>query len=965
MRRCCAGFALFLLVALLGLARPAGAQAVYTDSLQNGWLNYGWASLDYNNPAPTHGGSASISVTADAYQALYLHHAALDGSLYANLTFWIHGGAGGGQRLRLQATRSGQAQTSVTLAPLDANVWRQVSIPVSALGVASASDFDGFWIQNTTGGPLPTFYVDDITLGAAPPPASVNLHVDGSAAVRILDNRIYGVNTAIYDGLLGAPASQTLLSGIACPALRFPGGSMSDFYDWSRSQSDGYNFQWGTSFATFARLAESIGAQAYITVNYGSGTPEMAAAWVAYSNGAADSATVIGVDSKGRDWKTVGFWARLRGASPLATDDGLNFLRVNHPASYGFKYWELGNECFGGWENDQHGAAGSGLDGVAHDAYTYAQNAAVFTRKMKAADPTIKIGVAADPGQDSYGNGTHGVPNPSENGAVHSGWTPVVLANLKALGVLPDFVIPHRYPQLAGISDGSDSSLLLNGSVGWKNDALVMRKMLTDYVGGPASAAMEIAATETNSGYQGGSKQGVSLVDGLFHADTLGQLAQTEIAACLWWDFRNGENGWISDDPSLYGWRIFADDGMVSSGQRADTPVNTPYPSYYAAKLLTHWGRGGDQVVAATSDYKMLSVYAAKRTDGTLALLVINKDPTNDLSGHIALDNFLPGGGNASVWRYGKPEDLANADLSQSALSVPGATFDAVFPSYSMTVLTVPGLVAPPAPTGLAGTAVSNAQINLTWNAVSGATGGYTVWRKDSADGSYAQVGTSAAAAFSNTGLRPAHAYTYVVRAVNAAGSSADSAPVTVTTKWTAMPTTRTLAPVADAYVRSDVWAKTNFGRSAILEVQKYANSKYSYHRVAYLKFDLRGVTAPPTQATLALTVTGASVPAGRSGTVKIYGVANPDWSETALTWSQALTSASLNPNVSSRATLAASGTVRIAPGVYTWDLTGYLKNKAGQIVTLQVINDTMDGLYFAFSSREAGRGQPTLTVTY
>ena len=81
-------------------AQGAGDQAVYADALQNGWQNYGWATLNYANPSPVHGGSASISVNATAYQALYLHHDAQDTSGFTNLVFWIHGGASGGQRLQ-------------------------------------------------------------------------------------------------------------------------------------------------------------------------------------------------------------------------------------------------------------------------------------------------------------------------------------------------------------------------------------------------------------------------------------------------------------------------------------------------------------------------------------------------------------------------------------------------------------------------------------------------------------------------------------------------------------------------------------------------------------------------------------------------------------------------------------------------------------------------------------------------
>ena len=37
-------------------------QNIYTDSLQNGWENWSWASVNLNNTNPVHGGPASVSV---------------------------------------------------------------------------------------------------------------------------------------------------------------------------------------------------------------------------------------------------------------------------------------------------------------------------------------------------------------------------------------------------------------------------------------------------------------------------------------------------------------------------------------------------------------------------------------------------------------------------------------------------------------------------------------------------------------------------------------------------------------------------------------------------------------------------------------------------------------------------------------------------------------------------------------
>jgi len=91
----------------------------------------------------------------------------------------------------------------------------------------------------------------------------------------------------------------------------------------------------------------------------------------------------------------------------------------------------------------------------------------------------------------------------------------------------------------------------------------------------------------------------------------------------------------------------------------------------------------------------------------------------------------------------------------------------------------VPGAV-PSTPTGLA--AVSgNAQVALTWNAVSGATG-YNVKRSTTNGGPYTNVAANnTSTSYTNTGLTNGTTYYYVVTALNASGESPVSLQVSGT----------------------------------------------------------------------------------------------------------------------------------------------------------------------------------------
>jgi len=101
-------------------------------------------------------------------------------------------------------------------------------------------------------------------------------------------------------------------------------------------------------------------------------------------------------------------------------------------------------------------------------------------------------------------------------------------------------------------------------------------------------------------------------------------------------------------------------------------------------------------------------------------------------------------------------------------------------PAYSAMLSALGGGTGPPpVPTGLTATA-GNAQVQLSWNASTGATG-YNVKRATTSGGPYTTVAAVTSTSFTNTGLTNGTTFFYVVSATNANGESANSGEVPAT----------------------------------------------------------------------------------------------------------------------------------------------------------------------------------------
>ena len=294
----------------------------------------------------------------------------------------------------------------------------------------------------------------------------------------------------------------------------------------------------------------------------------------------------------------------------------------NRTKGYGFKYWEIGNENYGGWENDTHV--------LKNDALTYANQAKEYLTKMKAVDTSIKVGVVVVNGEDQYPQ-----PNSAYNPrtkVTHTGWTPVLLSRLKTLGVMPDFVIYHRY-ELGPYAE-NDATLLQSrenleerrSRSAPTTDGLLRNRRLEnrDRLHGRTTRSTPLRAS---------SRRASSMVSSLRIASEICFRRRSTLSYGGIFETEGTSRGTTT-------LRAFTDGGSTGTTASATETISTP-PST-RGKALSKFTGGGDRVVKATSDYSLLSIYAVNRTNGGLSLLVINKSPTLTLNSSIALTGYTP-----------------------------------------------------------------------------------------------------------------------------------------------------------------------------------------------------------------------------------------------------------------------------------------------------------------------------------
>jgi hypothetical protein len=487
---------------------------------------------------------------------------------------------------------------------------------------------------------------------------------DAGALPVPLSSAPLGLNTAPWDYIYAANTSagggvdviQPLLKAAGIDMLRYGGGSYADYYDWQTNTNiqnclpDDATASFTSScassdsldFSQFSQQARAIGAQSFITVNYGSGTPQEAAAWVQQAK----------------------------------TTQG-----------QGVALWEVGNETYGCWEVDNELAGPpENYPGYTPNTYTtvngvyenptcpqttqgnaagtqtlatsYAVNAKQFLIAMKAADPTAQIGVPWAFSSEVPGAS---VPDNTE-------WNSTVL---RADGRYVSFVDAHYYPFYFGGSTGganpTDQQVLqslfqipsLYGEI---------RQTLNAY---DPKAAVEVGET----GVSNNETTTVCTPAGALFAagDVLSWLA-AGARSVNWWDMNNYGNTTASCTSSDY--------GLFTS---SSPPVaETPYYGYVLASVLAqpHAVLG----TIATSDPSDVLAYESVLPGGRHAVAFINTNTSAAQT--VTFQPYAGLFGTLQTWSYSAgTQNAANSDIVTGTTTASSVANGITLPAESMTIL--------------------------------------------------------------------------------------------------------------------------------------------------------------------------------------------------------------------------------------------------------------------------------------
>ena len=449
------------------------------------------------------------------------------------------------------------------------------------------------------------------------------------------------------------PEVDALVTQLRPGMLRFPGGSRAMLYHFDETigpypdrkpQCDTFTgaldpTTWGMDEAL--QYAEQRGAAVTLVTPWGDGTPERAAAMVAYANATTASTFAIGVDANGRDWGTAADWAARRAAN-------------GHAAPYAVPLVEIGNEQYLSLRpgtdvcgTDRPFTQGERLENgvyIPSTARDVAQQISKTAHLIKQIDPAIQVGAPAL--TDVLGiqmDPATAISDVDRNLATGDAWNPTLLA---LAGADFDFFILHLYD-----FSSTPDRVRLADQLGQAIDAIRA-------LGGTQA----FAVTEFGTLYDGDTQ-----LNALISADFVRVAAERGVLANL-------RHILIEDQPS----GLFA----TSAAILGDTHLQTP--GYYAMATLA---AALQPVAVAWSSPQAQIEVLATRDDATQTLGIAVIDRRLEQT-PIELALPLPPGAWHGTQTLESADSLTSPDVSVAATDVTASgTLPLTLPANGLAVV--------------------------------------------------------------------------------------------------------------------------------------------------------------------------------------------------------------------------------------------------------------------------------------
>ena len=323
---------------------------------------------------------------------------------------------------------------------------------------------------------------------------------------------------------------------------------------------------------------------------------------------------------------------RMLNGKPETAADLVHYTNIEK--KYDVTYWSIGNEP----------SIYTQLNQADYDYTTEHLNRdwRALALAMKEADSTIKL----------MGPEIHQWNNSFETTPKDSAGRDWMTEFLKANGDLVDVVTVHRYPLYSPTKPVTVQDLRENTRK-WVSEIEYLRRLIREILG----RDLPIAITELNSDPSSVMLQEVSpdsFYNAIWYADVLGQLMNADVFMANQWVLSQSTTGL----------------GLI---QRT-----TVRPTFYVFPLYKNFGN--EQVYAA-SGVADVDIFAAKREDGALTLMVINLSDTEQV---IPLEVKGKQLTEAEVWRLDATHSAEN--LGMQPILVDGSM---LLPAQSATLYVI------------------------------------------------------------------------------------------------------------------------------------------------------------------------------------------------------------------------------------------------------------------------------------